>query len=291
MECKICGNKKSDVIYKGRIRDGALGNYTQDEVEMIQCRGCHAIYHKNNRGKEFYESCEYREKMGQRTEDYTLLHDKEVLDKLKYTGTDIFRNKIIADVGCGGGSFLDFVSGVASQILGIEPTESFRKRLKQKGYHMYAYVQNALEDYEDKVDIVTSFDVIEHVEDPQKFLEDIYRLLVQGGRAVIGTPTDAPIMRNLLGEVYEKKQLFSTQHLWIFSKKSLHIMAEREGYTKIGFRYFQRYGIGNMLGWVRDKEQGTAVGGKFISDALEGVWCGQLCDREMSDYIVMYLEK
>ena len=101
MECRICGNKVSDVIYQGVIRDGTFGNYTKEEVEMHQCRGCGAIYHENNRGKQFYESSQYREKMGQRTDDYAALHDKEVLDKLNYTGTEIFRNKIVADVGCG----------------------------------------------------------------------------------------------------------------------------------------------------------------------------------------------
>lgn len=68
-------------------------------------------------------------------------------------------------------------------------------------------------------DVITSFDVIEHVEDPREFLQDVYDLLSPKRQAIIGTPTDAPVMRELLGEIYEKNQLFSTQHPWIFGEK------------------------------------------------------------------------
>ena len=98
-------------------------------------------------------------------------------------------------------------------------------------------------------------------------------------------------MRNLIGEIYEKKLLFSTQHLWIFSEQSLRMIAEQQGFTKISFKYCQRYGIGNMLGWIRDKKPGTAVENEFITAALDGVWRGQLSDKGLADYIVMYLEK
>lgn len=197
----------------------------------------------------------------------------------------------MADIGCGAGAFLDFVAGVAKKVVAIEPSRRYREMLGRKGYAAYAYAGDALADYGGAVDVATSFDVIEHVADPRAFVKDIYGLLSPGGRAVIGTPTDAPAMRGLLGEVYERKLLFSTQHLWIFSEKSLQMLAGEQGFGECGFRYFQRYGIGNMIGWVRDKEPGTAVDAGFLSGAVDGAWRGQLCDRRMSDYIVMYLQK
>lgn len=112
MECKICGSKDYKIEYKGKIRDGFFGNYTKDDVKIYKCCTCGAMYHENERSREFYESSEYREKMGEGTDRYEALHDREVLEKLNYTGTDIFRDKIVADIGCGGGSFLDFVGGV-----------------------------------------------------------------------------------------------------------------------------------------------------------------------------------
>ena len=290
MECLICGNKASKVVYKGVIRDGAFGNYTKHDVEMHQCRKCGAIFHENSRNKTFYESSEYRERMGQKTDDYAALHDREVLDKLNYTGTDIFREKIVADIGCGGGSFLDFVAGASSEIVGIEPTEAFRKKLAAKGYHMYAYTGEALKDYENKVDVVTSFDVIEHVESPCIFMEECYALCAKGGRAIIGTPTEQPIMRMALGEEYDSF-LFSTQHLWVLNKESLEIAAKQAGFKNIEVKYKQRYGLGNLVSWLKNKKPMGNVACPYISESVNRSWMINSEECGLADYIVVYAEK
>lgn len=290
MECRICGNKDSQVVYKGRIRDGAFGNYTNHDVEMHQCQKCGAIYHECSRDKEFYESSEYREKMGQKTDDYAVLHDKEVLDKLNYTGTDIFRDKTVADVGCGGGSFLDFVSGAASQVVGIEPTQAFREKLSGKGYHMYTYVGDALKDYEGKVDVVTSFDVIEHVENPRIFMEECFRLCSKGGRVIVGTPTEHPIMRMALGEEYDSF-LFSTQHLWVLNKESLELSAKLAGFRNIEVKYKQRYGLGNLVSWLKNKKPMGNVSYPYISESVNKNWMLNSEECGLADYIVVYAEK
>lgn len=227
---------------------------------------------------------------GRRTEDYALLHDKEVLDKLSYTGTDIYRNKIVADIGCGGGSFLDFVSGAASQVVGIEPTEDFRRVLKQKGYHMYAYAEDALEDYKDKVDVVVSFDVIEHVEDPGMFMEECYQLCREDGRVIVGTPTQQPIMRMALGETYDSF-LFSSQHLWVFDQKSLRVCAELAGFKNIEIKYKQRYGLGNVIAWLKEKRPLGNVSYPFISDSVDKNFMVNSEETGMADYIVVYAQK
>lgn len=87
MECKICGSKNSEVVYKGIIRDGRFGNYTKEDVEIYKCSQCGARCHENCSSSELYESSEYRQKMGEKITDYEVLHDREVLDKLNYTGS------------------------------------------------------------------------------------------------------------------------------------------------------------------------------------------------------------
>ena len=294
MKCSICDGEMK-IIYNGIIRNGGLGKYTEEKVCIYKCNDCEAIWHENKFADmdNYYESEKYRQSLegGSEEKRFYELHDKETLDKLKYTGTDIFREKTVADIGCGAGAFLDFIVGVAREVVAIERSAAYRAIMKKKGFSVYPYAENALKKYGNKVDVITSFDVIEHVETPQEFLKEIYELLVHDGRAIIGTPTDAPMMRKLLGEIYEKKLLFSTQHLWIFSEKNLCMMAKKQGFKKVEFKYFQRYGIGNMLGWVRDKKSGTEFEDEFISATLDGVWRGQLCDKGMSDYIVMYLQK
>ena len=231
MVCKICGSEKVKIVYEGIIRDGGLGKYTDDPVKVWRCMECNAFWHDQTKNlKQYYESNEYRESLEGTVEerDFYELHDKESLDKFKYTGTTIFRDKVVADIGCGCGAFLDYIKGVAQSVIGIEPTQKYRTIMERKGVRTYAYADDAKkEGLKGKIDVVMSFDVIEHVESPQNFIEDYYDLLTDDGIGIIGTPTDAPIMRNLLGEIYERKQLFSTQHLWILGEENLKIMVLR----------------------------------------------------------------
>lgn len=295
MKCKICGSEKNNIIYHGVIRDGGLGKYTADNVSIYQCNNCSVIWHDNRieNMQQYYESPEYRNILEGGADEslFYTLHDKETLDKLIYTGTDIFRNRVVADIGCGCGAFLDFLKGVAKEIIAVEPSEIYRKIMAEKGFSTYAYTGDAKRNYRNKVDIVTSFDVIEHVERPEEFLGDIFELLREKGKAIIGTPTDAPVMRCLLGEDYEKKLLYSTQHLWIFSEKNLRVLSEKIGFSQTIIKYYQRYGIGNMLGWVKDKAPGTPIEETFVTSTLDSVWKSQCTDQKLSDYIVLKLEK
>ena len=295
MKCRICDEQIDiAIIYKGKIRNGGLGQYTTDDVCIYKCRVCDCIWHEPIlSAHEYYESQEYRKALEGSSEEqeFYRLHDKESMDKFIYTGTAIFRNKVVADIGCGCGAFLDYVNGVAKNVVAVEPSETYRRIMDKKGFNTYPYAKNAGLVWGNKVDVVTSFDVIEHVEDPISFLEDVYHLLVDGGRAIIGTPTDAPVMRSLLGEVYEKKLLFSTQHLWIFSEKNMKMMAEQIGFSSVKVKYYQRYGLENLLGWVREKEPRSEIYGDFITDTMNSVWKSQLSEKALADYLVLYVEK
>lgn len=185
MNCKLRNSNRVKIIYNDVIRNGGIGKYTQGPVPMYQCEECGTIWHEPivSDMDEYYESPEYRAMMdeGSGEEEFYKNHDKETLEKFKYTGTDIFRNKVVADIGCGAGAFLDFLKGVASEIIAIEPSEPYRKILRGKGFSTYAYADDALQDYCGKADVITSFDVIEHVENPQAFLQSSYDLLAGGG--------------------------------------------------------------------------------------------------------------
>lgn len=295
MKCKICGSENTDIIYNDLIRDGGLGQYTKKPIKIFQCKNYDVIWHDNEIAdvKEYYETEEYRNELEGSSEEekFYELHDKETLDKLNYTGTTIFRNKVVADIGCGCGAFLDYISGVAREVVAVEPSLKYRNIMSRKGFSTYSYADEAKKLYANKIDVITSFDVIEHVQSPESFIKDVYDLLTAGGKAIIGTPTDAPVMRSLLGKDYEKKLLFSTQHLWILSEKNLRIISEKCGFKNIDIKYYQRYGIDNMLGWLKDKEPKSEIKQKFITETLNNVWKAQLVDNGLADYIVLYLEK
>lgn len=294
LKCMLCESSNIAIEYNGIIRDGSVNSKTREFVKMFKCNGCGVIWHNalKNYGS-YYKSEAYRKELEATSEinNYFKLHDFECFDKFAYTGMEIFRDKIVADIGCGGGGFLDYISGVANKIIAIEPSEKYRADMKKRGYSTFAYAEDAFGQYENKLDTIVSFDVIEHVENPISFFQDIYHLLKKGGTAIVGTPTDAPVMRELLGNVYEENLLFSTQHIWIFNDKSLKLIAQKAGFLDLEITYKQRYGIGNMISWLIHKKAMGNQKYSFISNTMDEVWKKELEAKGLSDYLLITLKK
>ncbi len=289
MKCKLCGCEKVGIAYQGPIRDGRVGNLYKSIVPMYQCKSCQTIWHEEPREdlQAFYESEEYRQSLEgtSAVEDFYQMHDVESLDKFRYTGTEIFRKKRVVDIGCGAGAFLDYVNTVAKETLGIEPSKAYRMAMKERGFSVFPYMSEACKSYGGTVDVAVSFDVIEHVREPLQFVEEVLELLCSGGKAFIGTPTDAPVMRELLGKDYESF-LFSTQHLWVLGKGSFQWIAEQCGIQDYQCSFYQRYGMGNLLYWLLNKKPGRHKQYDFISRGLDEHWKADLEACELSDYIV-----
>lgn len=294
MKCKLCGCDKVIIEYEGKIRDGRVGRYTNENVKMFKCEKCNTIWHdalKSDLDK-FYQSDEYRKSLEGTVDinEFYKSHDSESFDKFKYTGTTCFRDKVVADIGAGGGAFLDYINTVAKDVVAVEPTEVYRNEMVRKGYWTYAYAKDALVDWKDKVDIIVSFDVIEHVENPMLFIQEIYELLSENGRAFIGTPTDAPVMRKMLGNKYEEF-LFSTQHPWVLSEKSFQFIAEQCIIANYVCKYYQRYGLGNFIFWLTNRAPGKHYSYDFVTKSMDEVWKSELEAQKYSDYIVFEFEK
>lgn len=293
MRCKICGCENIEVTYKGKIRNGKVGVSTLKDVEMYKCKNCLTIWHDLSLDlNKFYESEDYRISLEGTSDIDTFyeLHDYESMNKFECTGTEIFRNRTVADIGCGGGAFLDFISGLAKETIAIEPSNTYRKILREKGYKVFSYMSEALQTEKGKIDTIVSFDVIEHVEDSVAFVKEAYELLAYGGRCIIGTPTDAPVMRELLGETYESF-LFSTQHPWVLSGNSFKEIAKKVGILQYDIQYYQRYGLGNLFYWLNYKKPGKQMKYDFISQAADKCWKSSLELEGKADYILFEFTK
>lgn len=62
---------------------------------------------------------------------------EEIADLIK----DIIQDKVVCDIGCGGGSFMKHLSKYASRVHGIEEEEEWARVASEKGYEVM--VENA----------------------------------------------------------------------------------------------------------------------------------------------------
>lgn len=145
----------------------------------------------------------------------TLKRYHELLDKFeKYRKT----NKLL-DVGCGNGGFLQVAKERNWDCLGIEYSQQAVQNCKTKGLNV---LQGSLGDYTGAFldyDVVTSFEVMEHLQWPSVEIKNIHKVLRKGGLAYVTTPNFNSIMRYYLKDKYDA--LAYPEHLMYFTARTL----------------------------------------------------------------------
>jgi SAM-dependent methyltransferase len=97
----------------------------------------------------------------------------------------------LLEVGCGEGRGVDELLPLASSYIGLDKIGEVISMLRSKfpGVDFRQAVIPPFSDFkENSYDTIVSFQVIEHIENDRLFLEEIYRMLKPGGKAIISTP-------------------------------------------------------------------------------------------------------
>lgn len=106
------------------------------------------------------------------------------------------------DVGCGAGFLTESLARLGAEVVGLDPNASsfreasdHRAKLREELPNL-SYCNCTLEEYlpgvAQKFDIVSSMDVIEHVDNPQQFLSSISQAVGEGGTVMVSTIAKSP---------------------------------------------------------------------------------------------------
>jgi len=152
------------------------------------------------------------------------------IDLLKRLGA---RGRIL-DVGCACGFFIEAALKHGFDAYGIEfskeavaiAREEIRSRITVGDVNLLR------EREEDRFDAVVAFDIIEHTQDPLKFLEEIRQILRPGGWLMLATPDTGHFLRYLMGCRWPMLQ--PMQHTYLFSKPAMRFVLAKAGYENIG---------------------------------------------------------
>jgi SAM-dependent methyltransferase len=165
-----------------------------------------------------------------------------------------FVNKLppgrLLDVGCGLGHLL---SGVDPrwERHGIEISEYAAERATEHGVIFHGDLTSA--NYPDRFfDVVTLYHVIEHMEDPERELREIKRVLKPGGWLIAGTPNFDSACARRFGDNF--RLLHDVTHISLFSAESLRRLLEDNGfsvdwedYPFFDTRYFTRENLDRLF--------------------------------------------
>lgn len=109
-----------------------------------------------------------------------------------YAKNQISKNDLVLEVGSGEGYGTSILSMKAKSIIGLdvalEAVEHANEKYKSEKCNFKHYTGGKLPFPDNKFDKVISFQVIEHVADDNEYLNEIYRVLKNGGDFIVSTP-------------------------------------------------------------------------------------------------------
>lgn len=154
----------------------------------------------------------------------------ELLDKFEK-----FRlNNNILDIGCGDGYFLIEAKKRGWNVYGTEYTaEAFNICLK-KNIIMHQGKLDMINYPNIYFDIVTLFEVIEHINNPVEEILTINSILRKGGVLYCTTPNFNSISRNILKQNWSIIEY--PEHLSYYTNKSINYLLTKNGFSKINLR-------------------------------------------------------
>jgi 2-polyprenyl-3-methyl-5-hydroxy-6-metoxy-1,4-benzoquinol methylase len=150
-----------------------------------------------------------------------------------YLGIPLCAPPTLLDVGAGYGFFRKAADERAWQHYGIEVSE-FAARTSRELFGFESSV-GLIEAFDgaplNSMDVVTLFDVIEHVIDPLALLRHVRRLVHEAGIVFIRTPNVTALERDVFGARYHS---FKAEHLYYFGPHSLVDALQQAGF-EVGF--------------------------------------------------------
>ncbi len=260
------------MVYSGPVRSGFGG---REERKVLRCNHCAIDRLDKFFDPMHYETGHYRTMLGEESWDYAF-HDRRQKDLLNELPS--LRDLTVVDVGCGRGSFLDLIAGQAGRLLGVEPNKHYH----DIPYETYSYCAEVPEGI---ADIVVSFDVIEHTEDPVEFLTEMGEIVDHWGKIYIATPNSDEILLRLLPEFKEFR--YQTVHNWYFTMQTLKMCAQKAGLVVTDLRTVHGYGIGNTLGWLIDRKPVGDRHYPFLPEMFDHMWVGCLNREGLGETIFM----
>ena len=135
----------------------------------------------------------------------------------------------LADIGAGFGLFLDEMKGLwpESELIAIEPSVDMAKICREKGF---AVQESAIEDIglSVKFDLITAFELFEHLHDPEGFVETVYDHLNPGGYFFLTTLNGLGFDIQILWE--RSKSVYPPHHINFFNPHSIELMLKRNDF-------------------------------------------------------------
>jgi 2-polyprenyl-3-methyl-5-hydroxy-6-metoxy-1,4-benzoquinol methylase len=233
--CNLCGADETIVRYPSTIRgnpraeDWSAFACTHDGYgrhhTIVQCRRCSLVYTNPRLDHhdivDTYQAVEdplYLEERKGRV----LTFERHLKPLERLTGPP--NGRPLLDVGCYTGVFVEIAARHGWDAWGVDPSRWAVEQAQARGLHVVPGTLETADLPEATFDVVTMWDVIEHVADPRGVLQQVYRLLKPGGLVVVHTMDIDSLFARLMGARWP---WLMEMHIYYFSRRTLRAMLEQ----------------------------------------------------------------
>jgi SAM-dependent methyltransferase len=235
MKCPICENRD---IFNLIEKWG--------EYEIYHCRKCDIIfsYPMKNPGSKWYEESELYV-LGKTFRDSAISwHHAQFIHNGKVFGDSLL------DVGCGNGAFLNEAQKLGYKVVGID-FDKENIRIARELFGLNEVFSMTLEDLIDsypdrRFDVITFFEVLEHMDNPNNFINLIKRGLKEGGYIALSMPNRERFIDPLCEGDYPPN------HLTRWSASSLTSFLEERGFEIVKL-VVKRLDTDDVAGFLKAK--------------------------------------
>lgn len=160
------------------------------------------------------------------------------------------------DIGCSGGYFLSIASKQGFVTSGIEPNAEESAYASEHGIKILGSTISDL-DNSQKFDVITLWDVLEHIREPINYLQRLQSHLNPTGLVFVQIPSSDSLAARIMRD--SCNMFDGIEHLTLFSAFSLDMTFMKAGFTRIDSKSVisELYALQNYLSYERDPYLGT----------------------------------
>ena len=165
---------------------------------------------------------------------YHLVRSISLKKKLRLINSFTSESKILLDIGCGTGDFLQAAQENDWTVYGIEPNERARRIANGKTKNRVFNLEKLQEFEAQGFDVITLWHVLEHLPNLEAQVEIFKKLLKPDGTLIIAVPNYKSYDANYYKEFWAAYDV--PRHLWHFSKTSMSNLLSKESFQIIKIR-------------------------------------------------------